>query len=119
MTKRPTDKRKTEKPVRSSSSSSKKSQYTDLMLSAAELVHLRDLFGIKIPPEMTTTLSECLAAQQQREMIETMLWQKIVAACERLGVAVGDTAPDFTILPTAPSPLAVFEVEQETGDDEE
>lgn len=83
----------------------------EVKLTRMELAHLRDLFSVKLPPEMTTTLSEALAESQQRPFVETKLWQKLTRIMHEAGVPMEDEAPDFTILPTGPAPMGVFQVE--------
>lgn len=77
----------------------------------AELAHIRDLFSIRIPPELKTTLSEALAESQERQLIETRLWEKLTAVITKSGVPMGENAPDFTVLPTGAVPLGVFQIE--------
>lgn len=80
-------------------------------LTRFELIHLRDMFSVKLPPSMDVTLSEALAESQRRPLVETKLWQKLARACTKAGVPIEDEAPDFTILPSAPCPLGVYQVE--------
>lgn len=76
-----------------------------------ELAHLRDLFSVKLPPEMTVTISEALAETQSRTVIESKLWQKLLRVMVDAMIPTQDEAPDFTILPSGPPPLGVFQVE--------
>ena len=84
-----------------------------LNLTKFELVHLRDLFSIMLPPDMKTSVSQSLAVSQERTLIETKLWQKISSACFSAKLPVNDSAPDFIISPTGPPPMGVFELAQE------
>jgi len=84
-----------------------------LRLSKFELLHLRDLFSIMLPPDASTTLSAALAESENRIFIESMLWKKISAACIEAEIPMGDDAPDFIIAPTNAPPLGVFQVSSE------
>lgn len=81
-----------------------------LTLSVAELVHLRDLFSVLLPPTMTTTVSAALAAATVRKAIEAMLWNKVVNLCGEAGLPVGAQAPDFVVVPVEPPPLDVAQI---------
>lgn len=80
-----------------------------LGLNRAELIHLRNLMSIMLPPSGEETVGQQLARNTGLPFAETSLWQKISIACEDAGVAVGDEAPDFAL---APSALPVLEVIQ-------
>ena len=84
-----------------------------LTLTKFELVHLRDLFGVTFAPEMTTTVSQMLAASQERSIVESKLWQKISKACKTANVTLGDCAPDFIVTSVGPPPMGVFELAHE------
>ena len=83
----------------------------EVSFSRLELAHIRDLFSVKLPPEMTTTLSEALAETQSRQLIEQKLWQKLVKVLVSADIPVDDNAPDFTLMPTGPVPVSVFQIE--------
>jgi hypothetical protein len=76
-----------------------------------ELVHLRDLFNVKIPPEMMSSVSESLAEATNRPLLEKKLWQKLVVAFEEAQIPLDDEAPDYTLLPTSAPELRVFQLE--------
>ena len=84
-----------------------------LRLSKQELVHLRDLFGIMLPPDMKTTVSQAIASSQGRHMAESKLWNKIAGLCEESNIPMGDEAPDFVVTISAPPQLGVFEMKAE------
>ena len=88
----------------------KKVRTWQVSLTQVELVHIRDLFSVKLPPDLNTTLSQALANSQDRTLIEASLWQKFLSTCREAKLPVGDDSPDFVIVPTAPPPLMVFEV---------
>lgn len=94
-----------------------------LKLSLAELVHLRDLFSIALPVDLKATVSQSLASGQGRQVVETKLWNKIVALCKEATIPLDEEAPDFIITVTAPPELGVFEVAPDPrlqeGNDEE
>lgn len=97
----------------------KKRKTFDLRLTKFELIHLRDLFGVVLPPEGKRTLSQSLAEIENRSMIETLLWNKIADACESAGVPMNEEAPDFIVAPSGPPPMSVFQLASEPIDDEE
>ena len=97
-----------------------------LKLSLVELVHLRDLFSISLPIDLKSTVSQSLATGQGRQLVETKLWNKIVALCKEATIPLDEEAPDFIITVTSPPELGVFEVapdprlqEEEEGSEEE
>lgn len=91
----------------------KKKKTYPLRLTKFELLHLRDLFSVTLPPEGDQTMSQALAALEGRNMVESFLWRKVAAACEEAGLPVGDDAPDYVIAPAAPPPLGVFQLSSE------
>jgi len=88
-----------------------------LKLTKYELVHLRDLFSVTLPPGLKETLSQRLALSQERTSVETKLWQKIVTQCQNAELPLGDDAPDFVLSATETPPLTVYEVASEPQDD--
>jgi hypothetical protein len=82
----------------------------NLKLSLVELAHLRDLFSIALPVDLKSTVSQSLAVGQGRQVVETKLWNKVVALCKEASLPLGEEAPDFIITVTAPPELGVFEV---------
>lgn len=84
-----------------------------LNLTLEELIHLRDLFNIRFPSTVTAgmTVSQSLAKIEDREVIETRLWDKLVKLLKPTGIPLGDEAPDHIIAMTAPPELGVFPVE--------
>ena len=90
--------------------------------SKFELLHLRDLMSICLPPEGKQTLSGALATLENRQMVESLLWKKIVEACNEVGLPTGDEAPDYVVAPAGMAPLGVFQLASEPfagGDDED
>lgn len=81
-----------------------------IRLSKFELLHLRDLMSISLPPEGSQTVSNSLAVAENRQLIENGLWKKISEACINVGLPVGDDAPDYVIAPTGMTPLGVFQI---------
>lgn len=89
-----------------------------LKLSKHELVHLRDLFSISLPVDLKTTVSQALALNQDRQMVETKLWNKIVALCQESNIPLDEESPDFVITATSAPSLGVFEVVSEDSQEE-
>lgn len=98
----------------------KRKTYT-LKLTKFELLHLRDLFSVSLPPALEVTLSQALATQQERVLVETKLWTKLSAACKEAKVPLGDNAPDFIVAASAAPSIGVFELAHDPNpqDDEE
>lgn len=93
-----------------------------LNLTVDELIHLRDLFGVLLPPDASVTVSESLALLKQRAMVEGKLWDKIEKLCVTANVAIGDEAEDFGITFSAPPSLGVFPIvisDQGPGEEDE
>lgn len=93
-----------------------------LKLTQLELLHLRDLFGVALPPETSTTVSQGLATAEGRQLIEARLWSKLAKACRKADVPLGDDAPDFIIVPSGMPTLGVFRMADsitETSDADE
>lgn len=89
-----------------------------LMLTAAELVHVRDLFSVILTTEMSSTVSQALASVGERPLVEAKLWQKVIAACKQRGIAVGDGAPDFVVAASTSPSVNVFEIPSDPIDSE-
>lgn len=84
-----------------------------LLLTKFELLHIRDLFSISLPGEGSKTLSQALAEAEDRTIIESAAWTKIVAACDEVGIPTGDAAPDYIVAPSGMPVLGVFQVASE------
>jgi len=103
----------------------KKRKTYDLRLTRTELAHLRDLFGVVLPPDTKKTISQHLAEVEDRVYVEDKLWTKLTDLLGQADIPHGDEAPDFIIAPTAPPPMGVFPLsvddvgEEEVADDEE
>lgn len=102
----------------------KKRKTYDVRLTKMELVHLRDLFSVVLPPDARKTMSQALAELEDRTIIESHLWGKISELCEAAGLPLDQEAPDYIIAPTAPPPMSVFPMssdpyEEEQGEPEE
>jgi len=81
-----------------------------LKLSKSEVVHLRDLFSVLLPADMKSTVSQALAANQGKHLVESKLWNKVSQLCDEAGVPLGDEAPDFIVSISSPPTLNVFEM---------
>jgi len=88
-----------------------------LRLSKQELLHLRDLFGILLPTDMKSTVSQALAASQGHQLFESKLWNKLVSLFNESGIPYGDEAPDFIVSISSPPQLGVFEMISEDSDE--
>lgn len=86
----------------------KKRKTYDLRLTRTELAHLRDLFGVVLPPDTKKTISQHLAELEDRVYVEDKLWSKISDLLNEAEVPNGDEAPDFIVAPTAPPSMGVF-----------
>lgn len=91
---------------------------TPIAFTDYELVHLRDLFGVLLPPVGEHTISQTLAVNENRFLVESRLWSKIESACVAVGLPVGPAAPSHVIAPTGVPPLGVFQLADSPGSDE-
>jgi len=91
----------------------KKQSIFELSLTKFELLHLRDLMGILLPPDGGQTVSQSLASAEDRSLIESMLWDKVVKLCTSAKLPMESEAPDYIIAPTAPPPMGVFQINQD------
>jgi hypothetical protein len=82
----------------------------DLKLTQQELLHLRDLFNVRLPPDMTTTVSQALATAEGRPFVENLLFLKVHGACKSAKLPLEESAPDFVVTATGPAPMGVFKV---------
>lgn len=85
----------------------------NVKLTKFELLHLRDLFGTTLAPDMIKTVSQALAVSQDRVLIEAKLWQKLASACTEAGLPMNEDAPDFVVAPSGAPPMGVFELSSE------
>lgn len=90
-----------------------------LQLTVFELTHLRDLFSVALPPTLAQTISQALAALEDRSMVEAKLWQKVAAACRDADIPMDDDASDFICAASAGPPVGVFKLAQEPNEGEE
>jgi len=96
----------------------KRRKTQELRLTRFELLHLRDLMTVVLPPEGKQTLSGALAVLENRTLIEAVLWKKVSKACEEVGLPLGDEAPDYVIAAIAAAPLGVFQLAHDPNEDE-
>lgn len=94
----------------------KKRKTYELRLTRSELGHLRDLFGVVLPPDVKKTISQHLAELEDRVFVEEKLWDKISCLCTSAGVALDDEAPDYIIAPMGPPPMGVFHLSNDQED---
>jgi hypothetical protein len=88
----------------------------NLKLTKVELLHLRDLFSVALPPDASRTVSEALAAIENRAIAESKAWLKIVELCKLAELPVTDEAPDYIVAPIAPPPMTVFQLQHDTNE---
>lgn len=103
----------------------KKRKTFEIRLTKFELLHLRDLFSVLLPPDAKQTMSQALAELENRTLIETILWKKIANACIEADLPMDDDAPDYVVAPASPPPISVFQLssdpngESSAGDDDD
>ncbi len=90
-----------------------------LKLNQDELTHLRDLFGILMPPNYTLTLSESLALLYNNEKLENKLWDQVYNLCKHNNISIDTDANDFAVMIATPPKLEVQQVKLECDDIEE
>ncbi len=95
-------------------STTKKVKTIRLEVTPQELVHIRDLMSVVLPPDGERTISSCLALITRRQVKEGLLWKKVSAACKRHKIPVGEQAPDYYLDLCAP----VIDVFAANTDDE-
>lgn len=83
-------------------SKTKRVKVVTLELTPQEIVHIRDLMSVTLPPDGERTVSSCLALITRRQVKEGMLWKKISAACKEHDIPIGSTAPDYHLDLCAP-----------------
>jgi hypothetical protein len=96
----------------------KKRKTYELRLTRLELVHIRDLLSVVLPPDTKKTMSQILAELEDRTYVEEKLWDKVTEACKGAGLPTGDEAPDYIVAPTAPPPMSVFHLSDDGTDEE-
>ena len=99
-------------------SSHKKVKTFELNLTVEELVHLRDIMSVLLPPDGSVTLSQSLANAEQRSMVEAKLWSKLTDICKQASVPLDDHAPDYVVGVTGQPTLKVFQLQTHVNDGE-
>lgn len=97
----------------------KKQKTYEVKFTKQELVHIRDLFSVVIPPDTKKTLSQQLAELEDRVYVEDRLWDKLARLCEEAKVPVDDESPDYIVVPTAPPPMGIFQLSPDEGEGDE
>ena len=98
---------------------SKKRKTFELRLTKFELIHLRDLFSVGLPPDLKQTISQALAALEDRTYVEAKFWQKIVSLCSEAELPLDADAPDFVVAASAAPPCGVFKLASEPNESDE
>jgi hypothetical protein len=86
----------------------KRQKLYSLKLSMPELVHLRDLFGVLLPPSFDQTVSQRLAASNGAQAFEAKLWKKIHRVCCSANIPTDDSAPDYIVTAAAQPELDIY-----------
>jgi hypothetical protein len=87
-----------------------------LRLSKFELLHLRDLLSVMVPPELKQTVSQQLAAAEDRTLVETHLWNSVVDACKEAELPLGPEAPNYIVTATSSPSIGVFRLADDPQD---
>jgi len=87
-----------------------------LRLTTVELIHLRDILSIALPPALEKTVSQALAEKENHVLSEANLWKKVTSACVDAEVPINDNAPDFIVAPGGMPEMRVFEISAEPMD---
>jgi hypothetical protein len=88
-------------------------QTWELRFTQWELLHLRDLFSILLPPDGKQTVSSALAAAEERAVVEARVWSKVSAACKSAKIPLDEGAPDFIVMMSAAPTLGIFKIDAE------
>jgi hypothetical protein len=91
----------------------KKHETFELILTKFELLHLRDLMSVLLPPDGSQTVSEALASAEERTLIESFLWDKMSKLCKQAKLPLEGEAPDYIVAPIAAPPMGVFQINQD------
>jgi hypothetical protein len=92
-------------------------QLYTLQVTREMLEHLRDLFGVLLPPDGQVSVSQFLAAVTGRQELENNLFTIVEDTCIDAGVPTGDDAPDYVVMPISPPPMGVFQARLEDVSD--
>ena len=107
------------RPVAEAKPKTTEKLYT-LQVTREMLEHLRDLFGVLLPPDGQVSVSQFLAAVTGRQELEHNLFTIVENACIDVGVPTGEGAPDYVVMPISPPPMGVFQAKlEDVPDDEE
>lgn len=82
-------------------------------LTRFELLHLRDLFSVLLASDTSQTVSQALAAVEDRRLVEARLWQKLASTCREADLPTDDEAPDFVVAASQAPPVGVFKLAEE------
>jgi len=99
----------------SKSEPKKRKTYT-LKLSKFELLHLRDLCSVALPPDLKVTVSQALALAEDRSIVEAKLWNKIAQTCKEANLPLDEDAPDFIVAASSAPTISVYRIADEPGE---
>lgn len=70
-----------------------------------------------LSPKAEQTVSQALAEAEERTLVESRLWQRIVASCKEAGLPMDEEAPDFVCAATVATPtIGVFRIASEPNE---
>jgi len=91
----------------------------ELLLTKVQLLHLRDVLSVLLPPDGSRTVSQALAASEQRSIAETQLWAEVSALCKSANIPLNKEAPDFVVMTTGAPILDVIRIADDMGEEEQ
>lgn len=89
-----------------------------LTLTRDELIHLRDLMSVVLPPNGDKTVSSALSSLTKNQVKEGILWNKIIDLCVKNKIEIGSDAPDFYLDFAVPPSIGVFASSSEEYEEE-
>ena len=107
------------KKMDKSSAKIKRQKTFDLTLTKLELLHIRDLFSVLLPPDGNQTMSKALAELEGRRLVETMLWEKVSKLCEDADLPLADEAPDYILAPVSTPAIGIFHINHDMSEEEQ
>ena len=99
-------------------SKTKRLKTYDFTLTKFELLHLRDIMSVSLPPNGEKTVSQAIAELENRTVVEGFLWRKLCELCDKANLPVGDEAPDYIVAPSGVPPMGVFMLANEPPEEE-
>jgi len=72
-----------------------------------------------LPTDVKQTVSQGLAAVEDREIVEAKLWRKVATLCQAAAVPTDDAAPDFVCAASQAPPVGVFRLAHDPQEGQE